>query len=78
MSFILSIFSNFDAEKMLSEQNVFDFNPMALIDQSLLPFNLQDGVLISDHLGESVLKIESFFSGIYKGELVLLGLLKIK
>ena len=63
---------------MLSVQNDFDFNKMALIDQNLLPFNLQDGILISDHLGDSVLNIESFFSVIYRGELVHYGLLKIK
>jgi hypothetical protein len=63
---------------MLSVQNNFDFIIMALIDQNLLPFNLQDGVLISDHLGDSVPNIKSFFLGIYRGKLVHYGLLKIK
>ncbi len=49
---------------MLSVQNDFDFNTIALIDQNLLPFNLHDVVLISDHLEDSVLNIESLLSGI--------------
>jgi hypothetical protein len=52
VTLILSIFLTNYEEKMLSVQKDFDFNPMALIDQSLLPINLQDGVLISDHLGD--------------------------
>ncbi len=78
MTLIQSIFLTNYEEKMLSVQKDFDFNQMALIDKNLLPFNLQDVVLISDHLGDSVLNIESFFSGIYRGELVHYGLLKIK
>ena len=39
-------------EKMLSVQNDFDLTTMALINQSLLLFNLHDGVLISDLLGD--------------------------
>jgi hypothetical protein len=66
------------AEKMLSVQKDFDFNPEGLISQSLLPFHLRDGVLISDLLADVVLNIESFFSGILRAELVHLGLLKIK
>ena len=65
MTLIQSIFLTNNEEKMLSVQKDFDFNQMALIDKNLLPFNLQDVVLISDHLGDSVLNIESFFSGIY-------------
>jgi len=63
---------------MLSVRNDFDFNLKALINQSLLPIHLQDGVLISELLAEAVLDIESFFSGIERAELVHLGLLKIK
>ena len=63
---------------MLSVQNDFDFIIMALIDKNLLPFNLQDGVLISELLADAVLDIESFFSGIERAELVHLGLSRIK
>jgi hypothetical protein len=67
------LFSNFEAkqlqpsklaEKMLSVQKDFDFNPEGFISQSLLPFHLRDGVLILHLLVDSILNIESFFLGI--------------